>query len=154
MHSMALFKRGNVTKWPQWCSQARVVSAATMSDGGSDYTVYTVEVTPANGGEPWRVQHRFKDFMALRSALTALVGSGNLPQCWGDVSKARSITGRHRYLSGTFSTCFPGWSADSRGTSPSGGAVDLLGGICLSYFTLDETFRLWQHVHKPASACE
>lgn len=70
-----------------------------MSEGGSDYTVYTVEVTPVNGGDPWRVQHRFKDFMALRSALTALAAPGNLPQCWNDVSKARSVTGRHRCVS-------------------------------------------------------
>ena len=34
--------------------------------------------------------------MALRASLTALVGTGNLPQCWNDVSKARSVTGRHR----------------------------------------------------------
>ena len=76
--------------------QARVVSAATKEEGGSEYTLYRVEVTPTDGGDAWSVQHRFKDFMALRAALTALMGSGNLPGCWNDVSKARSVTGRHR----------------------------------------------------------
>ena len=76
--------------------QARVVSAASKEEGGSEYTMYRVEVTPTNGGDAWNVQHRFKDFMALRAALTALMGSGNLPSCWNDVSKARSVTGRHR----------------------------------------------------------
>ena len=76
--------------------QARVVSAATKEEGGSEYTLYRVEVTPTDGGDAWSVQHRFKDFMALRAALTALMGSGNLPSCWNDVSKARSVTGRHR----------------------------------------------------------
>ena len=76
--------------------QARVVSAATKEEGGSEYTLYRVEVTPTDGGDAWNVQHRFKDFMALRAALTALMGSGNLPSCWNDVSKARSVTGRHR----------------------------------------------------------
>ena len=76
--------------------QARVVSAATQEEGGSEYTLYCVEVTPTDGGDAWNVQHRFKDFMALRAALTGLMGSGNLPGCWNDVSKARSVTGRHR----------------------------------------------------------
>ena len=79
--------------------QARVVSAATKEEAGSEYTLYGVEVTPAAGGEPWTVQRRFKDFMGLRAALTALMGSGNLPGCWNDVSKARSVTGRHRCVS-------------------------------------------------------
>ena len=34
--------------------------------------------------------------MALRAALTGLGGVGHLPQCWQDVSRARSVTGRHR----------------------------------------------------------
>ena len=76
--------------------QAQVVSATTKEEAGSEYTLYGVEVTPADGGEPWTVQRRFKDFMGLRAALTALMGSGNLPGCWNDVSKARSVTGRHR----------------------------------------------------------
>ena len=76
--------------------QARVVSAATTVEAGSEYTLYGVEVTPADSAEPWTVQRRFKDFMGLRAALTALMGSGNLPGCWSDVSKARSVTGRHR----------------------------------------------------------
>ncbi len=79
--------------------QARVVSAATKEEAGSEYTLYGVEVTPADGGEAWTVQRRFKDFMGLRAALTALMGSGNLPGCWNDVSKARSVTGRHRCAS-------------------------------------------------------
>ena len=72
------------------------MSAATKDEGGSEYTLYGVEVTPVDGGEPWVVQRRFKDFMGLRAALTALMGLGNLPSCWNDVSKARSVTGRHR----------------------------------------------------------
>lgn len=67
-----------------------------MSEGAAEFTQYSVEVTPANEGEAWTVHHRFKDFIALRAALTALAGPGNLPQCWADVSKARSVTGRHR----------------------------------------------------------
>ncbi|KAK9917040.1 hypothetical protein WJX75_000268 [Coccomyxa subellipsoidea] len=82
---------------PTWrVAEARVVGAATVAEGTSEYTRYSVEVTPADEGEAWTVHHRFKDFMALRSALTALVGPGGLPQCWADVSKARSVTGRHR----------------------------------------------------------
>ena len=64
------------------------MSAATKEEAGSEYTLYSVEVTPADAGEPW--------IMGLRAALTALMGLGNLPSCWNDVSKARSVTGRHR----------------------------------------------------------
>ena len=40
--------------------QARVVSAVTATEAGAEFTLYTVEVTPSDGGEPWTVQHRFK----------------------------------------------------------------------------------------------
>ncbi len=73
-----------------------MVGAATVAEGTAEYTRYSVEVTPSDEGEAWTVHHRFKDFIALRSALTALVGPNSLPQCWADVSKARSVTGRHR----------------------------------------------------------
>jgi hypothetical protein len=36
--------------------------------------------------------------MALRAALA---GVGPLPQCWTDVSRARSVTGRHRLVLNT-----------------------------------------------------
>ncbi|BDA48701.1 probable differentially expressed in FDCP 8 homolog at C-terminar half [Coccomyxa sp. Obi] len=82
---------------PTWrVAEARVVSAMTVTEAGAEYTRYSVEVTPADGDEAWTVHHRFSDFLALRKALTALAGAGSLPQCWADVSKARSVTGRHR----------------------------------------------------------
>lgn len=68
----------------------------TVTEAGAEYTRYSVEVTPADLDEAWTVKHRFSDFIALRKALTALAGPGSLPQCWADVSKARSVTGRHR----------------------------------------------------------
>ena len=40
--------------------QARVVSAVTATEAAAEFTLYTVEVTPSDGGEPWTVQHRFK----------------------------------------------------------------------------------------------
>ncbi len=73
-----------------------MVSAMTVTEAGAEYTRYSMEVTPAHGDEAWTVHHRFSDFIALRKALTALAGPGSLPQCWADVSKARSVTGRHR----------------------------------------------------------
>ena len=102
---IALWKKVTLTtksaedRIPLRPGQARVVGAATVAEGTAEYTRYSVEVTPADEGEAWTVHHRFKDFMALRSALTALVGPGGLPQCWADVSKARSVTGRHRCAS-------------------------------------------------------
>lgn len=46
---------------------------------------------------PWpQVERRFREFTALRHALKHAQLSTALPPCWDDISRARSVTGRHK----------------------------------------------------------
>lgn len=46
-----------------------------------------------------QVEHRFRDFVALGSSLKLAGLSVMLPLCWEDISRARSVTGRHKLAS-------------------------------------------------------
>ena len=46
---------------------------------------------PGKERQSWRVERRWSEFQALRSALVAVVAPGELPPSWAALSKARSF---------------------------------------------------------------
>lgn len=84
--------------------QVTVEGAEQRGRGRQQHTVYilaveaSVSVSPGSevdqrGKErrSWRVERRWSEFQALRSALVAVVAPGELPSSWAALSKARSF---------------------------------------------------------------
>lgn len=89
---------------PVAASQVSVEGAEQRGRGRQQHMVYVLAVeaaVAANPGQPpaqlgaprscWRVERRWSDFQALRSALAAAAAPSKLPPSWTALSRARSL---------------------------------------------------------------
>eukprot|EP01026_Neomeris_dumetosa_P078309 TRINITY_DN8464_c1_g1_i5.p1 TRINITY_DN8464_c1_g1~~TRINITY_DN8464_c1_g1_i5.p1 ORF type:complete len:461 (+),score=48.58 TRINITY_DN8464_c1_g1_i5:722-2104(+) len=80
-------------------SKVEIASTRNVKNSDGEYTCYILTIT-SNDKQEWKVEHRFSEFVQLRSDLKN--GSYNpylLPLSWDDMSKARSVFGTLKFSS-------------------------------------------------------